>query len=1027
MPGHFVFELSLRKRVVEADSVEKLFVTYKGFGARAASTERAQKVNVDSAATDSDDAELRPPFWILADVQVVSAGAAKNRNIDMRSPFSALLPGCGLIDLSTHGAFPLVQQDMSLYKNEIEQFVADGHEAQRSHVESHLDEHHNVLVQKVAFDQYRYLLCLTKPMEKGQTIALAFPSVNTALNSRNYRCSDFEAMHLIDECARMLRLDDLRALLIWLRDYVLPSTRYSDSVEDDVAFTRACGRRRRVYWVARRVVAAIGNRQSPEDAEVVRSLYFGCETRKNVEEWSKFTDQQHTEFTSAVSAQLEVEMLYAMELDRACGTTQRSEWCSKARDLFKSVVKVSALAHASPSDSGIKWSRLASLLENTIRPDDFSNIEMLDEFVVHLSMNAREECSGMFESLAQSMDNGHTEEVAPDSPKPQDTPSPLQQPTVACIGESTTTGSSLVVMRRPQDVRDGIMTLSAEWYRDLFWQIVSSSIESLVSNLDSNETDHRDHAKILANVRRFVVDSPVKDPRPIAYRQKLTVVATQRIVDYVPSSYEFFLGLVWPALRDHKWRMVVGASPSEVSFYPKALGKARPGTIAQLRDRKSARSADAESLMGLVAASKTAKRLLVAISESNASTDETMESSDAAYDPERTVKAVVDQFRSWLTAKFADDDDFSKVYAGAKINQVVHCIQDCFDECAPMFSTIPGLPPRPEEGRRPTEAHQCEYLMQFLLLLPCALRDADLKKKDMNDCIDVVQDLLSYVAEHHRDIFDKRFHPPKEEYIETGQVQSLLEQKIRFLLANGDGPPTEGVEDANVVAVTELVLETDKSGLTDYLTLVMERAVPFWATEEDVLKKNGRVQLGAQGIMCGHCMGCDNEGRYFFSSLESLSTSYSVLEKHYYKCRHTPADVRSRVAEARTRHAAQRKTTATGAQQAYFTRLWGRLRAAAGAGGASPGVGYAGFAHEPSDELDLVFADHVALLDHVRGSAKLKNKEDLQEALDRYYSCLEYAGRIYATDSMPNHFSANWLLSKVLPKVRHNHSQRPVG
>ena len=69
------------------------------------------------------------------------------------------------------------------------------------------------------------------------------------------------------------------------------------------------------------------------------------------------------------------------------------------------------------------------------------------------------------------------------------------------------------------------------------------------------------------------------------------------------------------------------------------------------------------------------------------------------------------------------------------------------------------------------------------------------------------------------------------------------------------------------------------------------------------------------------------------------------------------------------------------------------------------------------------FRDHVSVLDYVRIN---KINSEVEEAVDQYYSCLEYAGRVYNTSSMPKHFSAQWLLAKVEPK-RHQHLLRNVG
>lgn len=69
------------------------------------------------------------------------------------------------------------------------------------------------------------------------------------------------------------------------------------------------------------------------------------------------------------------------------------------------------------------------------------------------------------------------------------------------------------------------------------------------------------------------------------------------------------------------------------------------------------------------------------------------------------------------------------------------------------------------------------------------------------------------------------------------------------------------------------------------------------------------------------------------------------------------------------------------------------------------------------------FSDHIAVLDHLRSS---KVSAEVEEALDRYYSALDYAGRVYNTSAMPEHFTVEWLLAKMTPKNVH-HAMRNVG
>lgn len=1025
--GHFVFELSLRDCGNDSGSQKQLFVSYKGFGHRVASGEPAQELNIHF--THADNTETWLQSWILADVPVT---ITKQGNVDLQAPFSAFLPGCGLIDVSMHDAYPYKRQDLTLFKDEIISFVSEGLRATLAPTPKTVDEHHNVLVRKVAFDKFQYLLCLTKPKEKGQAVALDFPTVKCTLNSGKYNDTKFCQMHVIDETLRTLCLEDLQVLLAWLFVQILPSTRYSHSSESDGILTEsihvAIGQCRRLYWVSRRIAAAIGDdRLSQDDIAVCEALYFGRQTRSQEDEWSKLSHHEQADFSAAISAQIELEMKYALELDHTCGTRYWLEWCSKCRDLFESVIKTIAQSYISaPDKDSTKLSTLLALVKN--HACDFSKIEVLDDFVCHFSDN-----SGL-ERI--ELANGYVDAMALVSEIAFKIPAKRSLETVACVADLTSSERPAVIMRRAEDVRVGKAIISAEWYRGLFLQIFSTTITSFGFTLDSCDVDDFDLDKILAAIRPIIIgDSKVMDPLPILYEHVL-LGPTQQKGEYVPCSHEFFLGLVWPTLRNIGWHADAGGSPSEVTFCPKSITRKRYMSSKFQRDRKRSKLAVEINLVGLGVVVKATKRLLVAVTE-NREFDGSIGESDPVDSPEQTVKVVLDQFCMWIINKFVSEPDFAKTFASTKVIQLVRGIQHCFDACAPMLSPIPGLPPAIKEGLRPMELYRCEYLMQFLLVLPSALRHAMLPSQDLNDCMVVVRDLLSYLTEHHSAIFEKRFHPPEEKYMGTSEAKSLIESKINFLLSDDVKPSYHEVSGSSGAAchgeLTELIREEDKVGLTDFVITVLEQALPFQATEDDVRKKNGRVQLGFPGVVCRHCMGYNFEGRYFFSTTESLTASYTVLEKHFFKCLKTPVDVKRRLVETRSRHAEQRKTLPSGSQQAFFTHLWSRLHktkppaqvARRGMSSSERNSNNADPSENSNEHTD--FSDHIILLNHVRRDGKLRNNKELQEAMDRYYSCLEYAGRVYATESMPKHFSSNWLLSKVLPKLHNRDRQRKVG
>jgi hypothetical protein len=224
----------------------------------------------------------------------------------------------------------------------------------------------------------------------------------------------------------------------------------------------------------------------------------------------------------------------------------------------------------------------------------------------------------------------------------------------------------------------------------------------------------------------------------------------------------------------------------------------------------------------------------------------------------------------------------------------------------------------------------------------------------------------------------------------------------------------------------EILREEEKGSLSDYLVSVLEQAIPCRATEDDVKRKNRKFDIGFPGVTCRNCLGADGGGRYFFSTVESLTTAYTILENHLLKCSATPAHVKEKIILSKPLHSQQRKALKSGSQAAFFSRLWRRLRSStiSEQNGAHYMLdGFSGREENTpvksemlgNDEAALEeFTDHRQVLDSVRLSTYGKYNQDLQEALKLYYCCLEYGGRVWNTSSMPKNFSAEWLLSKVL-------------
>jgi hypothetical protein len=1041
--GHSVFEISMRQRNKLNENWD-LFVTYKGFGSRKSSSDRFEKICLDAPTVGNSINEGIHQNWILADVPISGQGKTETSRSELRSLFSSLLPGGGLIDIGLHGAYPYKGQCLDPLKDAMNSFILSGCKAIIPKFEGHNDEQHNVLLRKVRLDEFQYLLYLSRPVEHGQTITVDFPSVKTTLRDKKYILSDYCIMHKIDESIRTLCLDDLRMILAWLETQVLSMVGACKDAPYE-SFIEFCEHRTRLYWVGRRLFAAIGYRQRPSDLKLFEALYFGNQKYKSEKEWLDLSEEQKAAYADRICAQIEVELKYALDEDVSCGALKRIKWNSKAQQLFENVVSGVAKCVEGSFDEDAEWLPLSLLLTAAKTSNGALNID---------------ELNGNSASSLGRFENGDVVAMETESESPS-------------LFETTPEELHGKITHHANDITPFWGDISD----DLIWQIVNSAFEAI--RFDFFRTDNSDRLQVvLSSLHSSIFNGGalVQDPQPIEYTQVLSV-ATANFVDYVPNTYDLFLGLIWPTLGKHGWRILVGNSPNDVTFIPKSLSRKRLGTMSRYQVRHGFKSRPGK--YGLHTLSKTTKRLFLAVAnEIGESANNDDMPIDAVYDPKRTTSGVLDQFRAWLNTKFEMYNDLAKLIVNEKIDIAIRAIEECFDSCAPMLAPISNLPPYSNvdgvEKNRPVDAYQCEYLLQFLvsLLLTRETR-SDSNNHGIVFAHDVrafACDLLLYISEHYKDVFDERFHPPPEEYSDAGRSAvetkpSLwIEQHIHSIIAKSgilDKQPNEDIDMVDIEQgipenssagttnecvqgeIFEVIREEEKDKVTDFIRVTLENALPFFASTEDVRRKSGRT-LGAPGLVCRHCVSQHGESKYVFNSVESLSACYPVLEKHLYKCTYTSAEIKQSVRTARALHAEQRKTKQNGSQQAFFTELWNRMiknkpnkgvlqRAMKKAPTISSPILNGNISESDDDDFDgdndpegvmkgssdeeLVFTDHQTLLDFLRRKlpALPKNsRHDIQDALDTYYSCLDYAGRVYGTPSMPQHFSSHWLLQKVV-------------
>ncbi len=185
-----------------------------------------------------------------------------------------------------------------------------------------------------------------------------------------------------------------------------------------------------------------------------------------------------------------------------------------------------------------------------------------------------------------------------------------------------------------------------------------------------------------------------------------------------------------------------------------------------------------------------------------------------------------------------------------------------------------------------------------------------------------------------------------------------------------NSPPKDGEEGAEKIQSglspsEPLVQPEDKPYATRFSYELLNQMQPCVFTEADRLGKRKGLPAGFAGLACKHCFGGYGSGRFFPSSIKTLSDTsktLNVLHNHMMKCRKCPVEVRDTLEKYRVHHDDERSKKKFGSQKAFFARIWNRLH-----GGNSPskslGVkrkmqqgGFASSAPGPTTKQDHMFS-----------------------------------------------------------------------
>lgn len=103
---------------------------------------------------------------------------------------------------------------------------------------------------------------------------------------------------------------------------------------------------------------------------------------------------------------------------------------------------------------------------------------------------------------------------------------------------------------------------------------------------------------------------------------------------------------------------------------------------------------------------------------------------------------------------------------------------------------------------------------------------------------------------------------------------------------------------------------------------------PCVFTEADRLGKRKNLTTGFAGLACRHCFGGYGSGRFFPSSIKTLSDTsktLNVLHNHLGRCRKVPKEVLKQMEQAKDRHDEERAKMKFGSQKKFFAKIWSRL------------------------------------------------------------------------------------------------------
>jgi hypothetical protein len=992
--------LAIRKQ--NEDSPVKAFLTYKG----AARFLQQKIINNDTQAIRylecqiaSDDIEKIEKVPILNDVEINSNGLYDVESYDTQSSF----PSDTLLDLTMYGARPYKRQDLTLVRRILEMFILEGHtlnpddvNAEQEQIRNHdyPVEMNNVILHRMNHVQYEFLLYIDQQIEAGQALEIIFPSLQSYSVPIEYKNSKHINRHLILDYLHLLSIDDLREIVFWLRKEVLVEVVASD----DAGSTEIRQILSRIQWVTRRLrdcLLPLSNDEQDMLSELEKGELIGS-NKKNV-------DQENVLKSDNI-----ILIHSVMDLDSECRSV--TDWCPLVKNTFNSIVRYTA----------DKWSCLGEgmlpfvqkLLLECCVCSEVVDILPLEQFILKFTPDENHALSSLagcmqHESLQIPNENMGTDEVL----------------AVVCThpGEKDLSSCLTNIVGNPSIVDNEQFVVSYGWYRHVLAQLVLKVLVA-ADHVFGPDVGSLFHEKIAREcVNKYFRTSIGYEMGHISYRMRCCL-PVKDLPQPRPESYPLFLGIVWPILRNVGWRLKIGDTPSSITFIPPSERSHNHEALLKRRvEEKREKLAKDIKEMGMQDVNKLTKRIFLAVTRNDTLRNlPTVRLRSVTKD---RTSIIFDKLEEKLSDQSNEETDMLK--------SVLKYVQKCYSDLVEgiILTQKSGI----AEG-----AKGCDSLLRVLMMLPSMISQTGLPQSEIDCALTIVQKLAMFIAANHESLLEVRFHPPKEEYISAVETPIVGKQPLS-MDAEDDGKAKEGILSYVPAEFesTDAMFQDEKTGLTDYLVVVMEQTVTCQATVDDVKRKNRKFDVGFPGLVCRHCLGKSGiGGRYFFSAVESLATVYAVVEIHLLKCSACPDSVKKSIIEYKPYHADQRKSLKGGAQAAYFSHLFKRLfqlQDHTTPSNKTPTSKSTTTAHKSNRQDPImsmkhhtveVYESHTMVLEDLREVVRGNKQSDVFDCLTLYYSCLEFGGRILETPSMPKRFSSEWLLGKLAPGRKRLHGKK---